>query len=101
MVYTSLDQTRLGQKEPLHAQYVTKKLNETDRPTDRPTDGHRHFKSSDGAKNGGDTCAGKGPVKNGTPHKYVFSSSLIANYVIILRIREYSKITPFSTLLCI
>ena len=54
MVYTSLDQTRLGQKEPLHALYAAKKLNDTDRQTDRPTDrqtdGHRHFKSSDGAK---------------------------------------------------
>ena len=38
MVYTSLDQTRLGQKEPLHALYAAKKLNQTDRQTDRQTD---------------------------------------------------------------
>ena len=38
MVYTSLDQTRLDQKEPLHALNSAKKLNHTDRPTDRPTD---------------------------------------------------------------
>ena len=38
MVYTSLDQTRLGQKEPLHALYAAKKLLVTDRPTDRQTD---------------------------------------------------------------
>ena len=43
------DRTRLGQKEPLHALYAAEKLNHTD----RPTDGHRQFKSSDGAKKSG------------------------------------------------
>ena len=38
MVYTSLDQTRLGKKEPLHGLNAAKKLNHTDRPTDRQTD---------------------------------------------------------------
>ena len=51
MVFTSLDEARLDYKEPLHALYAAKKLNDTDRKTDRQTDIHRHFKSSDGAKN--------------------------------------------------
>ena len=38
MVYSSLDQTRLDYKDPLHALNAAKKLLVTDGRTDRPTD---------------------------------------------------------------
>ena len=38
MVYSSLDQTRLDYKDPLHALNAAKKLLVTDGPTDRQTD---------------------------------------------------------------
>ena len=93
MVFTSLDQTRLGQKEPLHALNAAKKLVVTDRPTDRqtdqPTDGHRHFKSSDGAKN--ERVMPLGTKEDGTyySYSYIYSQAIIQSK---LGVREFASL---------